>query len=179
MEKHAKRTIVIALFLLTAVFAVFVVFSSTKTAQALRDGVKMSLEEDFKIKESLGKVFFVQNKDDSQEVSGTVNVVRFAAPATGRCESLNDGEPFFRYENGRYNGIYAVNDGIIESCENEKITIRHKDGKLSVYYGCTALVKKGSSVKKGEVIGYSGETMEYKLYQNCVALDPAIYIDEN
>lgn len=179
-EKHVKRTAVIAVLLLVLFAGLYIAFGKGIAAQRLRQGISMSLEEDFKIKESLGQVFFVQGEKDSQEVNGgNVSVTGLVRPADGYLHEVNAAnEAYLEVECGRFNGVYAVAGGTIESCENGRITLRHSDGKLSVYSGCGSLTGQGKKVRQGEVIGYADGLLTYRLYENCVALNPMDYIRE-
>lgn len=179
-EKHIKRTAAIAVILLILFAALYIAFGKGVEAQRLRQGISMSLEEDFKIKESLGQVFLVQGEEGSQEVnSGNVSVTGLIRPADGYIHEVSAAnEAYLEVECGRFNGVYAVADGKVESCENGRITLRHSDGKLSVYSGCGSLTGQGKQVKQGDVIGYVDGLLTYRLYENCVALNPMDYIRE-
>ena len=68
-EKHIKRTAAIAVILLILFAALYIAFGKGVAAQRLRQGISMSLEEDFKIKESLGQVFLVQGRKDPRRLT--------------------------------------------------------------------------------------------------------------
>ncbi|MBE7092782.1 MAG: M23 family metallopeptidase [Clostridiales bacterium] len=166
-----------ALFLIICL-SIFVVFSENSAAKNIKGAINMSLEEDFKIKESLGQIFFVENEDDSVSASTSVTVSDLISPsATGKItQKLVLGQPQIIIECEKYSSILATGDGIIESVSSDRITLRHYDGKLSEYKNVGSVVKKGDKVKMGESIGYAKDAVEYKLYENLIAIDPLEYI---
>lgn len=168
----------ISAFLIMCIFALFVIFSDNAGALKIKNAIVFSLEEDFKIKESLGQLFLVEQQEDSVSASTNVNVSAFISPsATGKINSKNVlGRPQIEIECEKYSSILATGDGTIETVKENKITLRHSDGKLSVYNNVSSLVKAGDTVKKGDSIGYALGNVEYKLYENCIALDPMEYI---
>lgn len=154
---------------------VFIVFF--KNAELLKNGIEISLQEDFKIKETLGQVFFLDNEKEDTPVSSSVEITSISLPCSGEIEQKEIlGEKCIVIHSEKFESVNATNDGIIENIENDKITIRHNDGKLSHYYGTVCLMKKGDSVRKGESIGYAKGNVTFKLYENCVALDPMEYL---
>ena len=179
-EKYTKRTAAIAVILLLLFAALYIAFGKGTAAQRLRQEISMSIEEDFKIKESLGQVFLVQGEETSQEVNGSnVTVTGLIRPADGYLHKVDAvTETYLEIECDRFNGVYAVADGQIESCDGNRITLRHNDGKLSVYTGCGSLTGEGKQVRQGDVIGYVDGLLTYRLYENCVALNPMDYIQE-
>jgi len=171
-----KRYIVIALILLVILTVII------KNGKNLKEGIEISLQEDFKIKESLGQVFFLEKQPESTAVSGEISVTSMILPCNGELTQKEIlGEKCIVISSDMFEGVYATADGVIENAENSKITIRHYDGTLSSYYGATALVKKGESVKKGDTVGYSKGELIFKLFKNCVSIDPLEYmsLDQN
>ncbi len=176
MKKHSLIWISVSLIL--CIIAVFVIFSDSRGAEKIKSAIEMSLEEDFKIKESLGKVFFVEKQDESVSASTSVTITSLISPsATGLINSKTVlGQPLIEIDCQKYSSILATGDGIIESIKENKITLRHNDGKLSVYSNVSSLVKTGEKVKMGDSIGYALGKVEYTLYSNCIQLDPMEYI---
>ena len=167
---------VIAVFLIVALVigAVFVIGNN---AEFFKNGIEISLQEDFKIKETLGQVFFIDKDKDDTTVSSSVEITSISLPCSGEIEQKEIlGEKCIVIHSKKFESVCASNDGIIENAENDKITIRHNDGKLSHYYGAVCLLKKGDIVKKGESIGYAKGNVTFKLYENCVALNPMEYL---
>lgn len=156
--KIYSRAIAIAMVLLTVVFGAFVAFSSNKTASALRNGIQMSIEEDFKIKDSLGKIFFVDAQEDSQAVSGNATVVSYFLPMDAEWKKSGEQIEFYPQN---YQGVVAVKDGFIEEITNESVTIRHEDGSISKYLLCKPLCKQNERVSGGQTIGYASEKMVF------------------
>ena len=80
----------ISAFLIMCIFALFVIFSDNAGALKIKNAIVFSLEEDFKIKESLGQLFLVEQQEDSVSASTNVNVSAFISPsATGKINSKN------------------------------------------------------------------------------------------
>lgn len=153
----------------------YVVFG--KNAEVLRKGIEISLEEDFKIKESLGKVFFLDKNDETQTVSSQVEITTMEIPCNVEFRQKEIlGEKCIVFHCTKYESVNATADGVIEYCENSKISLRHSDGKLSTFYGVVCLLKQGDKVALGENIGYAEGEVTYKLYENCIALDPLEYL---
>ena len=163
------------LFVILGFFA-FVLFN--KNGETLKKGIEISLQEDFKIKETLGQVFFLDEEDKDTTVSSSVNITSMSMPCSGEF-SLKEvlGEKCIVIYCDSFENVCATANGKIESNENDKVTIRHPDGKLSSYYGVTCLLKNGEAVKKGDTVGYTKGKIVYKLYENCVALDPLEYLN--
>ena len=172
---QTKRTVIIGAILLSIMVAVVIVLFCNR--EILREGISLSLQEDFKIKESLGQVFLLSKEDNAQTVSLNVTVTSMSMPCEGEI-ALTEifGEKAIIIDSMKYQSVYATEDGVIESCDDNKITLRHNDGKLSSYYGVGCLCSKGDRVTKGESIGYAKGEISYKLYENCVALDPLEYL---
>lgn len=174
-----KQSIIgISALLVMCIFALFVVFSDSSGAKKIKNAIMVSLEEDFKIKESLGQIFLVEKEEDSVSASTNITVSALISPsATGKI-TLEQvlGQPQINIECEKYSSILATGDGTIETVKDNKITLRHNDGKLSVYNNVSSLVKIGDRVKMGESIGYALGTVEFKLYENCIALDPMEFI---
>ncbi len=172
-----KRALFIGIALLMIFSALFITFGNSDIARTLRSGIEMSLDEDFKIKESLGQLFLMQNDGDAISVSGNVTVSHLIMPVAGEVNADTDmGEYCLNIKCRKFAGVCAVADGIIERCEKEAVAIRHSDGKKSVYKGIGALCKEGQEVLQGDIIGYAKSNVCYKLYENCIALDPSLYI---
>lgn len=170
-NKRAVGAIVLAFFVLCGCFFAF---SPYKTAVKLREGVRLGIEDDFKIRESIGKVFLI---DAEVPVSGGVSVESLILPVNADFkEQTVLGDKVICFETERLAPVFAVADGKIENITDEKITLRHNDGMLSVYNGAGCLLSKGATVKRGEHIAYSEGKITYKLYDNCVAVDPLLYI---
>ena len=174
MKKQNLLWIIVLVILLLIAF--FVVFSQNETAKKVRNAISFSLEEDFKIKESLGKVFFVEKEEDSVNVSANITVSTLSLPSENCSLDFYLGQPYLKIECSKYSSIVATGDGIIESISNNRVTIRHYDGKLSEYKNVCAILKTGEKVIKGDSIGYSIGNSTYKLYENCKTLNPEDYI---
>ncbi len=172
---QTKRTVIIGAVLLTAMLIVTAVLFYNR--EALSEAMAVSLQEDFKIKESLGQVFFLEETGRSETVSSSVTVTSMAMPCDGEI-TLTEilGEKSIIIDSMKYQSVYATQDGVIESCDNNKITLRHNDGKLSSYFGVGSLCSIGDKVEKGESIGYAKGEISYKLYENCIALDPLEFL---
>lgn len=171
MKLHS-RILAIAIILITVVFGAFVAFSSSKTATALRNGIQLSLEEDFKIKDSLGKVFFVDAEDDSQAASSNAVVNSYILPMDATWEKIDKNIEF--YPQG-YQSVFAVLDGYIEEISDESVKIKHTNGSLSEYFACRPLCKVGQNVCAGETIGYANEKMVFCFSQNGENIDLSDY----
>ncbi len=169
-----KRKIIIVC-LIGAIILSVIVFKSG-TGIKLKEAINYSLQEDFKIKESLGQIFLIEDEGESTSVSGDILVSSINKPVDA-VYSVNRtyGEVQYVFECERYVSIKATADGKIEGADGEKVTLRHSDGKLSVYYNATCYLRQGDQVKKGECIGYANGNITYKLYDNCVALDAGEY----
>ena len=169
-KKLIKVSFIIVLFL-----CAFLVFC--KNAEFFKNGIEISLQEDFKIKETLGQVFFLDKEKEDIKVSSSVQITSISLPCKGEIEQKEIlGEKCIVIHSKKFESVKASNDGIIETVGNDRIAIRHYDGKLSHYYGAVCLLKKGESVKKGESIGYAKGNITFKLYENCVALNPMEYL---
>ena len=172
-----KQSILWAMLLFVLILlAFFIAFSKSDGAQNIRDAVEFSLEEDFKIKESLGKVFLVQNEEDSVSASTDITVSSFLKPSENYMLGFELGEPCLKIVCDKYASIQATGDGVVESVTKTRVTIRHYDGKLSEYKNVCALLKEGEKVLAGDSVGYSLGESSYKLYENCIALNPKEYI---
>ncbi len=170
-----KKKGILVILIAVLLVGVFVFFS--KNIEFLKNGIQISLQEDFKIKESLGKVFFLDNESGEITASSSVSVTSISLPCSGEIEQKEIlGEKCIVIYSKKFESVCATADGVIESAENDKITIRHSDGKLSHYYGAVCLLKKDEKVKKGESIGYANGNVTYKLYENCIALNPLEYL---
>ncbi len=176
MKFFKNKSFFIVFLLIILGFSTFILFN--KKGETLKKGIEISLQEDFKIKETLGQVFFLDEEDKDTTVSSSVNITSMTMPCSGEF-SLKEilGEKCIVIYCNAFESVCATADGKIESNENGKITIRHPDGKLSSYYGVTCLLKCGEPVKKGDTVGYAKGEMTYKLYENCVALDPLEYLN--
>lgn len=173
-----KYTVITAIILLFVFACVYVALGKGTAAKELRSGIKQSLEEDFKIKESLGQIFLVKKDGEIKEASSNVTVEGLYSPATGeKCFETFAGEPVMTVNAVKFAGVYAVSDGIIEDAGETRISLRHSDGKKSVYTGVRATVQKGDSVKKGDSIGYAEGKISYRLYSSCIAVDPQQYFN--
>ncbi len=173
----SKRALIIGIAFLMICSALFITFGKSSIARTLREGIEMSLDEDFKIKESLGQVFLMQNDGDSVSVSGNVTVSHMIMPVKGEAETVTDmGEYCMNIKCKKFAGVCAVTDGTVEHCDGESISLRHRDGKKSVYKGVGALCKEGQDVLQGDIIGYAKTDVCFKLYENCISLDPSEYI---
>lgn len=170
--KIYSRVIAFIMLFVTVGFGVFVAFSDSKTASALRNGIQLSIEEDFKIKDSLGKVFFVDANVNSQVVSGTATVNAYITPMDAAWEKTDKNVEF--YPQG-YQSVFAVLDGIVEEITYDSVKIKHNDGVISEYTFCKPLCKKGQSVSAGETIGYASETMTFSFYRNGEKIDLSGY----
>ncbi len=167
-----KITAIIALMLLIVGFVGYIWHGKGTFAVELRNGITESLEEDFKIKESLGQVFFANNEENSVTASANVTVTSLTVPAKGEyvfCDEM--GESTVRVYAKKYSNVVACGDGTVESVEKDRITLRLKDGKLAVYGGVGALKKENDEVKCGETVGYARDNVELSLYENCVLLN--------
>lgn len=168
-----KITVATAILLLCITATAFIMFSKSNSAQEIRYGISQSIDEDFKIKESLGQVFFVENSEDTQSVSANITVQGKVLPANGEIifNTVN-GEKIAVINCEKYSNIYAVENGNIENAEKGTVTIRHNDGSKSVYTGVRLNKKKGDTVFKGEKIGYSIKEIEFKMYgRACTVID--------
>ncbi len=175
MKKFFKKSYIFIALILIIIFVILL-----NNGAMLKEGIKVSLQEDFKIKESLGQLFFLEKTQEDASVSGNVNVTSLAMPCNGvvsQGEIL--GDKCITISTDMFEGVYATADGVIENAGNNKISIRHYDGKLSSYYGATCLLKQGEKVAKGDVIGYSKGDLIFKLYENCTCIDPMEYINLN
>lgn len=166
----------IFLLVILILIAFFVAFSKSESAKKVRSAVEFSLEEDFKIKESLGKVFFVEKEQDSVNASTNITVSSLCLPSDNCVLESSLGEPCLKIICNKYASVVATGDGVIESVSENRVTIRHYDGKLSEYKNVCAILKKGEKVNKGDSIGYSTGDTVYKLYENCKPLNPEDYI---
>ncbi len=173
-----KTILGVATLILLCVLVLFVIFSDNHSAKKIKNAISVSLNEDFKIKESLGKVFFVEQEEDSVSASTSVTVTAFCSPSsTGTIQrEVDSGQPMIKILCDKYSSIVATQDGVIESVSDNRITLRHYDGKLSEYKNVGSIVKKGEKVNMGDSIGYAKATVEYKLYKNLIPLDPTEYI---
>lgn len=170
--KFYSRVIAIAMILITVVFGAFIAFSDSKTATALRNGIQLSLEEDFKIKDSLGKVFFVEEQSDSQAVSGNASVITYLLPMDAAWEKTNSAIEF--YPQG-YQSVFAVLDGCVEEITSDCVKIKHSNGSISEYVDCKPLCKIGQNISAGETIGYASEKMIFCFSQNGENIDLSGY----
>lgn len=171
-----KYTVITAIVLLFVMFFTYAAFG--KGSEELRKGIKQSLDEDFKIKESLGQIFLVKNGTDTKEASSSVTVDGLYCPALGeKSFEAFAGEPSMTVNSCKFAGVYAVSDGTVEAADENRISLRHSDGIKSVYTGVCASVKKGDSVKRGESVGYAQGKITYRLYSSCTALDPQDYFN--
>lgn len=170
--KIYSRAIAIAMVLLTVVFGAFVAFSNSKTASALRNGIQMSIEEDFKIKDSLGKIFFVDAQEESQAVSGNATVVSYFLPMDAVWEKNGEQIEFYPQN---YQGVVAVKDGFIEEITDESVIIRHEDGSISKYLSCKPLCKENEQVSGGQTIGYASEKMVFCHFKDGKTVDLSGY----
>jgi hypothetical protein len=169
-----RKIIIIACVFLFLTLIVFVVESGF--GGKIKEAMAYSIQEDFKIKESLGQIFLIEKNTESVNVSGTTAVTSLERPVDGVfCVNRSLGEPVYEFDCEKYVGIKATADGKIECAEDDRITLRHNDGKLSVYYNAVSYLRVGDTVKKGESIGYANGNLNYKLYENCIALDPGEY----
>lgn len=166
----------IFLLIIIILVAFFVAFSKSESAKKVRNAIEFSLEEDFKIKESLGKVFFAQKEEDSVSASTDITVSSLSLPSENCVLDFSLGEPYLKIVCSKYSSVVATGDGVIESVSQNRVTIRHYDGKLSEYKNVCAILKKGEKVNKGDSIGYSLGDSVYKLYENCEPLNPEDYI---
>ncbi len=166
----------IALLIILILVAFFVAFSKSESAKKVRGAISFSLEEDFKIKESLGKVFFIEENEDSVNASTNITISSFCLPGENCVLDFSLGEPYLKILCSKYASVLATGDGVIESVTENRITIRHYDGKLSEYKNVCAILKKGEKVLQGDSIGYSLGESVYKLYENCKPLNPEDYI---
>ncbi len=173
--KKQKFIWIISLVILVFIVC-FVAFSENKSAVSVRKAISISLEEDFKIKESLGKVFFAAKDEDSVSASTMVDIISLGSPGE-ECVLENIlGEPCLKINSGKYSSVWATEDGVIESVSENRMTLRHYDGKLSEYKNVCAIKKEGEKVYKGDSIGYITGDAIYKLYENCKTLNPGDYI---
>lgn len=162
---------------LAGVLVLAVLLGIGKTADGLRQGIAESLREDFRIKESLGQLFLMEREKPAAPASGQAEMTALIRPAQGETEAITVcGDPCWYITCGRFNAVCAVADGVIETVGEGRVTLRHTDGKLSVYQFVTPLCAAGQRVLAGETVGYVEETLCYRLLENCVALDPADYI---
>lgn len=174
-----RKRAVAVFFVIIGMAALYIAFGTDKPAQTLREGISMSLDEDFKIKESLGKILLVEDKNESVAVSGNVEILTMAYPVNGEMSKKeNMGEECLVFDCRKFSGVRAVADGTVEKCEKDKITLRHGDGKLSVYTGVGCLCREGQNVSKGDIVGYAKEDVVYRLYDKCNSIDPSIYFPE-
>ncbi len=130
------------------------------------------------ISEEIGEI---ENQLRSQYGTSTVPSKRpgvFAKPAGGVMTQKYGNTPYSRklYRNGFHNGvdygipigtqILAAEDGIVQMAGNngklqygKYILIRHDNGLSTIYAHLSRqIVKTGTEVKRGEIIGYSGNT---------------------
>ncbi|MBR2860957.1 MAG: hypothetical protein IKB86_03875 [Clostridia bacterium] len=176
MFNQHKQIISIALVLLTAFIGLYVAFGSGEFAQNVKYAVEMSLEEDFKIKESLGQVFLAQKNQDSQQVSGSATVLTLKRPMEIEPELIDYlGDKALKFNCEKYAAVSSSGAGKIETVENNRITVRHYDGKLSIYSNVGSLVRAGDTVEQGECIGFAKEDVIFRLSENCVFLNPLDY----
>ncbi len=170
-----KRKVAVFMLLTLIVVWLIILFGKSET---VRNGVEISLQEDFKIKETLGQVFFLEKDEKDKAVSSNITVTSMSMPCKGEIFKTDVlGETCIIIYCDEFENICATADGVIENCENGKITLRHDDGKLSSYYGAVCLLRKGERVFKGDNIGYAKSEITYKLYENCIALDPLEYLN--
>lgn len=170
-----KKMMGILMLTALCVLSIYIVFD--KNAETLRNGIEISLQEDFKIKESLGQVFFLQKDEDAHTVSSNVAVTSMKIPCEGEISQKElFGEVCIVICCDEFASVCATENGVIESCGDGRITLRHDDGKLSTYFGAVCLLSKGQRVLKGENIGFAQSEITYKLYENCVALNPLDYL---
>lgn len=170
-----KRTVAITLLAVFLLIGIFIAFD--KNAETIRNGIKISLQEDFKIKETLGQVFFLDKDEEDISVSSNITVTSFSMPCKGEISKKEIlGEPCIVIYCDEFESVLATANGVIENCGDDKISIRHDDGKLSNYFGAVCILPKGKRVSKGENIGYAKSEITYRLYENCVALDPLDYL---
>ena len=174
-----KYTVIAAAVILAVVFSLYIAFGRGTAAKELRNGIGHSLDEDFKIKESLGQIFLVKNGNETTEASSNVTVDGFYPPAVGKKSyETFAGEPVMTVNAVKFAGVYAVCDGQIEDADEKRISLRHSDGKKSIYIGVCATVKKGDTVRRGEPIGYAWGKINYRIYSACVAVDPKQYFGQ-
>ena len=163
-----KYTVITAIILLFVFACVYVALGKGTAAKELRSGIK----------QSLGQIFLVKKDGETKEASSNVTVEGLYSPATGeKCFETFAGEPVMTVNAVKFAGVYAVSDGIIEDAGETRISLRHSDGKKSVYTGVRATVQKGDSVKKGDSIGYAEGKISYRLYSSCIAVDPQQYFN--
>lgn len=131
--------------------------------EPVKQAVRYSLAEDFRIKESLGKLFLVEK----------------AGPEATTVASAAVAQAAYRKENGalvyacRQNeAVYAVSGGTVETVSQTAVTLRHGDGALSRYSGVGALCRAGEQVERGDVIGYALGEVTYRKYLHCRPVEP-------
>lgn len=173
--KIYTRAIAIAMILLTVVFGAYVAFSDAKTATALRDGIQMSIEEDFKIKDSLGKVFFVEaQEEDSKQVSAGVTVNAFVKPIDASWQKSGEAIEFYPQ---KYQSVCAIAKGEVLLAQGESIKIKHSDGTISTYLSCKPLCKVGETVFSGKTIGYASEKMTLMVEKDGKKIDLSAFFE--
>lgn len=171
MYKRNITVVIASVLFLTGCFG-YILLGKGNTATELRNGISHSLDEDFKIKESLGQIFFAKNENESVAASSNATVSAMAIPAKGEYEFCEEmGKNKLKIYANKYSNVVACNDGIIESVDKNHISLRLADGKLAVYSGIGSLKKENDNVKKGDSIGFAKENVEVTLYENCILLN--------
>lgn len=172
-----KITVATGILLLFITATVYIVFSKSSSAQEIRYGISQSIDEDFKIKESLGQVFFVKSEENAQQVSSNVTVQGKILPAEGEISyKVENGEKIAVFKCEKYSDVFAVESGNLEKSENGRVTVRHEDGSKSVYTGVHLIKKEGEKVCIGEKIGYAIKQVEFKAYgRGCKVIDVEEY----
>lgn len=163
-----------AVLLLLAAFAAYAVWGKGTLPQTIRQGVRSSLEEDFRIKESLGELFFAQKKQDSVATNAQTAIVSLLTPAQGEMRATEESTGAV-FACKRFSAVLATADGVIESVDDTRLTLRHADGKLSVYQNVGTLWQAGKNVKRGDTVGYATGEVIFRLYVGGVPLDPRPY----
>ncbi len=163
-----KITVATGVLLLFITATVYIAFSKSESAQEIRYGISQSIDEDFKIKESLGQVFFVKSEENVQQVSSNVSIQGKILPVEGEISyKLENGEKIALFNCEKYSDVFAVESGTLEKWEKGRITLRHSNGSKSVYTGVHSIKKTGEKVYGGEKIGYAIKQVGFKAYGRC------------
>ena len=176
---NSKITVISGAVILALIVLAAIVLGNGKGISLIKYGVAQSIEEDFKIKESLGKLFFAQKDDESVQASGSVTISSFTSPVKNGEFTLMEtaGDKYLEIRVKRFSVLVASAEGYVEALDGDRAVVRHPDGKKSVYQGVKPLVRLGDKVEKGESLCYAvSDKVVFRLYEDMAALDPFEYI---
>ncbi|HHW70779.1 MAG TPA: M23 family metallopeptidase [Clostridiales bacterium] len=184
------RKFVIALFIFLSIFIIDSI--DRPISNKIIDGVRVAIDQEFDIKESLGRIKFVQkyfpkikavfgfntsiDKDDE-------TLCPFIVPAKGRIiASFGETGGINIEGDGELDVLCAANGEVIlvdSHAQGYAITIRHSESLITVYHNITQpYVEKGEKIQQGTVIGRivsvedEKPVLHFKVWKNDEPVDP-------